>query len=261
MKRLTPLLLSTVLCLLTSLTHAEIKTQTVEYKDGDTTLKGYLAYDDANSAKRPAVLVAPEWWGLTDYPKSRAEQLAKLGYVGFAVDIYGDAKSTHDPKQAGDWMTPYLKDRAKLRSRMQAAYDALKQQPQVDTEKIAAIGYCFGGACALELARSGADLSAVVSFHGNLTADQKAQPGIKPKILVCTAADDSFVPADQVVAFIDEMRDAKADFQINVYANAVHAFTNPKADDYHIPNIAYNAPADHRSFDAMLALFKECWGK
>jgi dienelactone hydrolase len=254
-------ILTSVFCLLTSLASAEIKTQTIEYKDGDVTLKGFLAYDDASTAKRPGVLVAPEWWGETDYPQSRARQLAEHGYVALAVDIYGDGKTTEDPKQAGEWMTPYMQDRGKLRSRMQAAYDTLKKQPQVEGEKIAAIGYCFGGACALELARSGADLSAVVSFHGNLTSDQKASPGLKPKILVCTGADDSFVPAEQVIAFIEEMKAAKADYQINVYSNAVHAFTNPKADEHHIPNIAYNAEADHRSFEAMLALFKECWGK
>ena len=264
MKRLhlfSSFVLVSALLLLTSLASAEIKLVPVDYTEGGTSLQGYLAYDDAVTSPRPGILIAPEWWGLTDYPQARAKQLAELGYVAFAVDMYGKGLTTDDPKQAEAWMTPFLKDRSKARSRMQAAYDTLKKQPQVDGAKIAAIGYCFGGACALELARAGADLSAVVAFHGNLTVDQKAAGELKPKILICTGADDAFVPADQVIAFIEEMKEAKADYQINVYANAVHAFTNPKADEHHIPNIAYNAAADHRSFEAMTALFKECWGK
>ncbi|HUB23805.1 MAG TPA: dienelactone hydrolase family protein [Tepidisphaeraceae bacterium] len=238
--------------------HAEIKTQTIDYQQGGVTLEGYLAYDDSIPGKRPGVLICHEWWGLTDYPKHRAEQLAKLGYVAFALDMYGKGVSTDDPQQAGQLMRPIEADRGLVRARALAGLDVLRSQPQCDPARVAAIGYCFGGMVALELARSGTDLSAVVSFHGALATPHPDQDQpIKAKILVCTGADDAFVPPQQVQGFIDEMRKAGADYQVIIYGGAHHAFTNPDADKFGISNIAYNAAADHRSWAAMLSLFDE----
>jgi len=245
-----------------TLATAAVRTETVTYKQGDTTLKGVIAYDDATTDKRPGVLVFPEWWGMTDYPKHRAEQLAKLGYVAFAADMYGDGKSTDDPKEAGQWAGAVKGDNALLRARAAAALDQLKANPLVDRAKIAAIGYCFGGTVSLELARSGAPLAAVVSFHGDLSTKQPNDAAnIKGKILICTGGDDAFVPPAQITAFEEEMRNAKVDYQVIVYGGAHHAFTNPDADRHGIDNIKYSESADKRSFAAMKALFDEAFGK
>jgi dienelactone hydrolase len=242
-------------------TRADMKTQTISYQEGRTTFQGYLAYDDSITGPRPGVLIFPEWWGLTDYPKHRAEQLAKLGYIAFAVDMYGNGQTTDDAQQAGQLMTPIEQDRSLVRARASAGLDVLRKQPQCDPTKIAAIGYCFGGLVALELARSGADLSAIVSFHGNLTnPNPDRDANIKPKILICTGGDDAFVPPQQVQDFQSEMKKAGADVQVIVYKGAHHAFTNPDADRHGIPNIAYNAEADKRSFQVMIDLFNKCWG-
>jgi dienelactone hydrolase len=246
--------------LMTSTGWAAMKTQTVEYKQGNTTLKGYLAYDDAQAGKRPGVVVYPEWWGLTEYPQWRAQELAKLGYVAFVADMYGEGKTTQDAKQAGAWMTPIKQDRALMRARAQAALEQLKAQPNVDGSKLAAIGYCFGGTTALELARSGAPLLGVVSFHGNLDTPDAASDQIHAKILACTGGADQFVSPKEVEAFKKEMEAAHADWQLITYGGAHHAFTNPKADQFKIPNIAYNAEADHRSWAAMQLFFAEIFG-
>lgn len=238
---------------------AAIKTETVIYKEGQIQAHSFLAYDDSLSGKRPGVLVVPEWWGLNDYARHRAEMLARLGYVAMAVDIYGDGKTTVDPKQAGAW-SGELKagDRGELRARIAAALAKLKGQPRVDPDRTAAIGYCFGGTTVLELARSGADLSGVVSFHGGLDTSKPAQPGqIKAKVLACHGANDPFEPPAQVQAFEDEMRNAGADWELNVYSGAEHGFTNPDADSFHIKGLAYNAEADRRSWQAMRDFFKE----
>ena len=207
------------------------------------------------------MLIFPEWWGVTDYPKHRAEQLAKLGYVAFAADMYGDGKSTDDPKEAGKWAGGVKGDNDLLR-RAAAALDQLKANPLVDGSKIAAIGYCFGGTVGLELARSGAPLAAVVSFHGDLSTKKPDDAAnIKGKVLVCTGGDDAFVPPSQITAFEDEMRNGKVDYQVIVYGGAHHAFTNPDADRHGIDNIKYSESADRRSFAAMKALFDEVFGK
>ncbi|HET6248434.1 MAG TPA: dienelactone hydrolase family protein [Tepidisphaeraceae bacterium] len=242
--------------------NAEVKTETVKYRAGDIEAQSFLAYNAGVSGKRPGVVVVPEWWGLTDYPKNRARQLAELGYVALAADMYGDGKTTDDPKEAGK-LAGALRggDRNELRARVAAALEQLKKNPNVDPTRTAAIGYCFGGTTVLELARSGADVSAVVSFHGDLSIAQPAEAGkIKAKVLVCHGADDGFEPPAQIQAFQDEMRKAKVDWQMNIYANAVHAFTNPDANRHGIPGIAYNKEADHRSFQAMLDLFNETFG-
>jgi dienelactone hydrolase len=243
---------------MTAFAKAEIRMQKVEYKDGDTTCVGYLAYDDATQDLRPGVLVCPEWWGLTEYPKHRADQLAKMGYVAFVADIYGQGKTTDDPKQAGAWHDPFMKDRGMLRQRTMAGLNTLLDQKYVDKTRVAAIGYCFGGTCALELARAGLPLAGVVSFHGDLsrTADEGPDQ-IKSKILICHGGDDPLVSAKVLATFDTEMKEAGADHQINIYSGAVHAFTNPAADSYHINGIAYNEEADKRSWAAMKDFFEE----
>src|SRR5436190_5934240 len=244
----------------TLLARAEIKTQTVEYKDGDTTLKGYLAYDDAAQGKRPGVVVVPEWWGLNDYPKSRAEQLAKLGYVAFAADIYGEGFTTMDPKVAGQ-KAGEAKKADLLARRGELALEQLKKDPHVDPSRIAAIGYCFGGTTVLEMARRGQELVGVVSFHGNLETEHPAQPGaVKAKVLVCTGDADPLVPAEQVQKLEKEMKDAGADAKIIHYPDAKHAFTNPNADKYGMPPIGYNKAADEKSWNDMQQFFKELFG-
>jgi dienelactone hydrolase len=243
-------------------TYGDIKIVPVGYSAGGQALAGWLAYDDSVKEKRPGVVVYPEWWGMTDYPRSRAKQLAELGYVAFAADMYGDGKSTDDPKEAGAWAGAVKGDDKVLVDRAKAAMDLLKKDSRVDGSQIGAIGYCFGGTVALELARSGADFQGLVSFHGGLETDNPAEAGkFKPKVLICTGGLDSFVPAKQVMAFEEEMTNAGADWQVITYGGAHHAFTNPAADSHGIANIAYNASADKRSFEAMTAFFKELFGK
>ena len=249
-------LLLTVLAPLSAL--GVVKTETVEYKNGDQTLRGVVAYDDAVTGKRPGVLVAPEWWGLNDYAKSRARQLAELGYVAFVGDYYGDGKSTEDPKEAGAWVGPVRSDPAKLRALGNAALDQLKARPEVDQTKLAAIGYCFGGTAVLELARAGADLKGVVSFHGGLATTAPAKAGdVKAQVLVAHGLADPMVTQEEVGNFIIEMNDARATYEIDAYGGAVHAFTNPKADSHNIPGIKYDARADTRSWEAMKSFFAE----
>jgi dienelactone hydrolase len=237
---------------------ARVKSDVIRYKQGDTTCIGYLAYDDSLSAKRPAVLIAPEWWGLVEYPKRRADQLAQLGYVAFVADIYGNGVTASTPEDARAHAMSFYSDRARLRARMSAALATLKEQPLVDGKRIAVIGYCFGGAAALELARSGADLAGVVTFHGSLATPTPADArAITGKVLVCTGADDPNVKPEEVAAFENEMRAAHVNYQINVYGGAVHAFTNPAAGNDNAKGMAYNAQADHRSWEAMRQFFDE----
>ena len=247
-----------LLILVSSWSRAAIKTETVEYKQGDTTLKGFLAYDDAVQGKRPAVMVVHEWWGLNDYVKRRATDVAKLGYVAFAPDMFGDGKTTNDPKEAGALAGAIRNDPKTGQARAQAAYDLVKSQPLVDAERIASIGYCFGGAVSLEMARAGMPLVGVVSFHGALQTKNPAQPDkLKAKVLALHGADDPMVPIDEVIAFGEEMKNAKADWQLVVYSNSVHGFTNPEADKRGIPGLAYNESADRRSWEAMKNFFAE----
>ena len=185
--------------------------------------------------------------------------LAQLGYVAMAVDIYGAGKTTADPKQAGEWVEALeTGDRAELRTRIAAALARLKSDPRVDPVKTAAIGYCFGGTTVLELARSGAEVNGVVSFHGHFGTGDPARPGqVKARILACHGAEDPFQSPAQIQAFEEEMRKARADWELNVYGGAKHSFTNPDAGKYHVPALAYNKEADHRSWQAMQDFFKE----
>jgi dienelactone hydrolase len=255
-----PLLIAILLLSCPVIALAGIKSEPVEYKQGDTTFEGVLFYDDADSTPRRAIMVCHEWWGLNDYAKKRAEQLAQSGYVAFAVDVYGKGVQAKTMEEAGKMATALKNDRATLRARINAAFDALKARKEVNPKKIAAIGYCFGGTTALELARSGADIVGVVSFHGALgTPTPDDAKNIKARVLACHGADDPFVPMTEVTAFIDEMKKAKVDYQLNVYGGAVHGFTNVAAGNDPTKGMAYNEPADKRSWAAMMAFFAEAF--
>jgi dienelactone hydrolase len=246
------------LALSTASALAEIITREVAYSHDGTQLMGFLAYDDAVEGPRPGILIIHEWWGQTDYARSRARRLAELGYVAFAVDMYGQGKTVSTPDEARTLAMPFYQDRAMARARITAALDTLREQEQVDDDRIAAIGYCFGGTIALELARSGADVRGVVSFHGGLgTPTPEDARNIKGKVFVATGAVDPMVKAEEREAFVKEMEDAKVDYQMILYGGAVHSFTNPDAGRANIPGVAYQQEADHRSWRHMRGFFDE----
>jgi dienelactone hydrolase len=236
---------------------AAIHTETVEYKQGDTTLEGVLVYDDSLQGKRPGVLVVHQWLGLTAYEKRRAEMLARLGYVAFCADIYGKGVRPHNVQEAGAEAGKFKSDRALLRARVNAGLDVLEKNPLVDTRRVAAIGYCFGGTTVIELARSGADIAGVVSFHGGLDSPTPADgKNIKCKVLALAGADDPFQNPADLTAFESEMRDAKVDWEITFYGGAVHAFTQPDPGFVNA-GAKYNEKADRRSWQAMKDFFAE----
>jgi dienelactone hydrolase len=236
---------------------AEIKTENVEYKQGDATLEGFHAYDDSVQGKRPGVLVVHQWKGLGNYEKERAQMLAKLGYNVFALDIYGKGVRPNNAKDAGALAGKYKSDRNLLRERVKAGLEQLRKSPFTDDKKIAAIGYCFGGTAVLELARSGADIAGVVSFHGGLgTPHPEDAKNIKCKVLVLHGADDPNTNPE-VPGFQNEMRKAKVDWQMVFYGNAVHAFTDWNAGNDNSKGAAYNEKADKRSWEAMKQFFAE----
>src|SRR5262249_46375928 len=231
---------------------AATKVDPIELKQGATTYKGFIAYDDTAKDKRPGILVIHEWWGCNEYAKHRATQLADLGYVAIAVDMYGDGKSTTDAAEAGKLSSAARADAAAFRDRINGWLGVLKARKEVDPGRTAAIGYCFGGSTALELARSGADVKAVVSFHGALGTKSPAAAGqVKAKVLACNGADDTFVSADERAKFQAEMKNAGVDLTWKDYPGAVHSFTNPDADSFKIPGVAYNKAADEQSWKAM----------
>lgn len=230
----------------------EVRTKVVQYQQGDTTLEGFLAWDDAAAGRRPGVLVVHQWMGLTDYEKMRAQQLAGLGYVAFCADIYGKGVRPKSPAEAGPLAGKYKGDRALLRSRVTAGLDVLRTNGNVDPKRIAAIGYCFGGTTVLELARSGADIAGVASFHGGLDApDPTDGKTIKAKVLVLHGADDPFNQAKDIAAFQQEMRAGGVDWQMVYYGGAVHSFTQKEAGNDPSKGAAYNATADRRSWQAL----------
>ena len=240
---------------------AKIQTKEVEYRQGTTVLKGFIAWDDAVAGKRPGVLVVHEWWGLNDHARNQARRLAEAGYVGFALDMYGAGKVTTHPQEAQAFATEATRDPDVVAARFNAALDLLKRDPRVDPARIAAIGYCFGGGVVLGMARSGADLAAVVSFHGSLGTKTPAQSGkVKARVLVLAGGADPFVPAEQVEAFRKEMQAAGARFEVVTYPGAKHGFTNPDAATYGMPQLAYDAAADRESWAAMRKLFHEVFG-
>lgn len=240
-----------------SLASAEVQTKAIEYTDGETVLTGLLAWDDAAEGKRPGVLVVHEWWGLNDYAKGRAEQLAAAGYVAFALDMYGGNKVTTHPEEANAWMTEIASNADHWTQRAQLGLDVLTSQDQVDPERTAAIGYCFGGATVMQMAYAGADLDAVVSFHGSLPAAPESVTSIAPQVLAAHGRDDQFVPPDQVAAFQQGLDRAGATWEMMIFSGTRHAFTNPGAGEYGIDNLAYNEAADKRSWAAMMELFGE----
>ncbi|HKQ32899.1 MAG TPA: dienelactone hydrolase family protein [Thermodesulfobacteriota bacterium] len=249
------------LAFLTSQAFSKVVGETVEYKAGGTVLKGYLAYDDSVKGKRPGVLIVPEWWGLNDYAKKRADMIAGLGYTALAVDMFGEGKSTEHPADAQKFVSEVMNNMAVGEKRFDAALELMKKQPTVNPDEIAAIGYCFGGGVVLYMANVGADLKGAVSFHGALGVAGKPEPGsVKAKILVFTGAADPFVPQEQVDIFKKQMDEANADYEVVVYPGAKHSFTNPEADRLGKENnmpIAYNKDADEKSWAQMQEFLKE----
>ena len=243
----------------------KIKGEPVDYKSGGVTLKGYLAYDENIKGKRPGVLVVHEWWGQNEYARKRARMLAELGYTALAVDMYGEGKTATHPDDAAKFASETMKNFDTAKARFEAAMAFLKKQRTVDRSRIAAIGYCFGGGVVLNMARQGEDLKAVASFHGSLAAVKPAKAGkVKAKIRVYNGEDDKFTPQEAIDAFMQEMHDAKVDFQFINYPGAVHSFTNPEADElgkkFGLP-FAYNAEADKRSWEDMTDFFAEVFKK
>jgi len=236
--------------------HAAIRTEPVEYKQGDTTLRGLIAYDDAAKGKLPGVLIVHEWWGLTDYSKMRAKMLAEQGYVAFALDMFGDGKTTEHPEEAGKWSSEIRQNKKLSLDRFNAAYDLFKKNERVDPVHIAAIGYCFGGSTALTAALSGVDLDGVATFHAGLPTEP-ATGKVTASILVCNGAADQLITADQIATFQKNLTDAGADWEFISYANAKHSFTNPGADKYGMPPLAYNEKADKRSWQTLLGFLAE----
>ncbi len=247
-----------IICLGSSNLYAAIQTETIEYRHGVTLLEGYLAYDDEVKGIRPAILVVHDWLGVGSYVKKRTEELARLGYIAFAIDMYGKGVRPKNSEEAAAQAGIYRKDRLLMRARAYAGLEVLRKHRLTDTRRISAIGYCFGGGTVLELARSGADLAGAVSFHGNLdTPNPEDAKNIKARVLVLHGGDDPFVPPDQVIAFQNEMRKAGVDWQIVIYGNAVHSFTIPDAGSDNSKGAAYNEKADKRSWEAMRQFFIE----
>lgn len=238
---------------------AALHTETVSYRDGDVELKGHLAYDESVEGRRPGVLVVHEWTGLGEHPKTSARGLAELGYVAFAVDMYGGGKVTADTKEAAALSGNIKRHPDLARSRFTAALETLRGHPVCDPRRIAAIGYCFGGTVVLEMARSGLDLAGVVSFHGGLaSAIPQQERRLKASVLACHGADDPHVPEEEVAAFGEEMRGLGADWQLNIYGGAVHSFTNPDADS---ESARYDPEAARRSWEAMKAFLREVFAE
>lgn len=252
--------LLTALLLATSATAAlaEIQTKAVSYDHEEAKLTGHLYWDDAVEGKRPGVLVIHEWWGLNDYAKKRARMLAELGYVAFAADMYGDGKVTDQPPQAKEWMMEITADVEHWRERAALGLSQLGASDLVDGDKLAAIGYCFGGGTVLQMAYAGTEAKGVVSFHGSLpAAPEEAKGKIASKILVQHGYADSFVTPEVVANFQAKLEEAGANWQLDSYGGARHSFTNPDASDYGIDNLAYDAQTNARSWARMQAFFDE----
>ena len=262
MKKLTICSFTLVVLLFSGLAaNAKIVGKEVDYTADGTTLKGYIAYDDAIKGKRPGVLVVHEWWGHNDYARKRARMLAGLGYTALAVDMYGNGKTASHPKEAGEFAGEVRSNMEQATARFKAAKKLLSQHETTDPDKIAAIGYCFGGGIVLEMARRGLDLDAVVSFHGSLPTQNPAQPGkVKARVLVCNGEADPFTKPEQISAFKQEMKNAKVDFEFKSYPNAKHSFTNPDANTFgkkfDLP-LEYNEAADKQSWEDMKAFLKQ----
>ncbi len=240
---------------------AKVVTEHVPYRDGDVALRGYLAYDDARAGRRPAVLVVHEWWGLNDFAKAQAHRLAELGYVAFAVDMYGADKVTADPKQAGQWARALYSDPAKWRQRAKAGFDVVAHHDRVDRDHIAAIGFCFGGSTVQQMAWSGLPLKGVVSFHGGLVPPSTAEARqTRARVLVLHGAADTLVSEDEFNKFRQTLGNTDIDWQLVIYSGARHSFTNPKADDLGMDGVGYDARTAERSWRQMRLFFAELFG-
>ncbi len=255
------MMLVSLFCLAVPAAQAAVQGKEVSYQANGTTLKGYLAYDAAIKGRRPAVLVVHEWWGHNGYARKRADMLAGLGYTALAVDMYGDGKQANHPDEAGKFATEVSKNMPLARARFEAGMQLLRKQKTVDAGRMAAIGYCFGGAVVLNMARMGVDLRGVASFHGSLGTGNPAQPGkVKARIISFTGEDDPMIPADTVAAFRKEMESAGADFKVVTYPGVKHSFTNPDADElgrrFNLP-LAYNAAADQDSWQQATVFMRE----
>jgi dienelactone hydrolase len=234
-----------------------IQVQNIDYRDGDTNCKGLLAFDTQRSGPLPGILISHAWGGREEFFAQKARELARHGYAAFALDMYGNAKLGNSVEENTALMTPFVQDRALLSRRINAALTAMRAQPQIDARRIGAMGYCFGGMCVLDLARSGAEVRGVVSVHGLLAPPGTgAKHKIKSKVLVLHGHDDPLVPVAEVVAFEQEMTEAEVDWQVHVYGGVKHAFTNPHANDVSGPTM-YNDAADRRSGTALLSFFEE----
>ncbi|MET0067026.1 MAG: dienelactone hydrolase family protein [Candidatus Thiodiazotropha sp.] len=251
------LALGVFLTCFTTFVNAEVVGEEVSYRDGDTLMKGYLAFDDAQSGKRPGILVVHEWWGHNDYARSRARQLAEMGYTALAVDMYGDGRQAGHPKDAGRFAGEVKSNMAQAQSRFESAMALLQAHDTVAADEISAIGYCFGGGIVLEMARRGVDLDLVGSFHGSLAPSEPAsQDAVKAELLVFNGAADPFVKPEQISAFKQEMDRAGVTYHFYEYPGAKHAFSNPGADElgekFGLP-LAYQKAADEQSW----AIFSE----
>lgn len=242
--------------LLATFAEAAVQTKVVKYKHGDQECHGYLAWDDSTAGPRPGVLIVHEWWGLNEYAKDRAKKLAELGYAAFCADMYGDGKVVEHPKDAME-MTGKLRNNIDdWRKRAQEALATLKAQPECQPDKVAAIGYCFGGSTCLQLAYSGADVKAVATFHAGLpTPKPEEAKAIKAQILVCNGADDSFIPAEAIKAFRSALDTAKTKYEFVNYPGTVHSFTVPDADKRGNPGMKYQKTADEDSWKKLQDLF------
>jgi dienelactone hydrolase len=243
-------------CALAAAAEAAIQTKELEYRQGDTTLQGFVAWDDAAKGKRPGVLVIHEWWGHNEHARNQARRLAEAGYVGFALDMYGKGKVTTHPEDAKTFMMEATKDGAALKARFKAALAELKKQAQVDKQKIGVVGYCFGGNVALQMALAGEDLDGVATFHAAIPAGGKPKGKVKPRILIQTGGADPMVPPEKVQAFEKELKGAGANVRVVVYPEAKHGFTNPDAGKAGMPALAYDAQADQKSWEEAAKFFK-----
>lgn len=258
MKRISQLLVSAVFLTNSVLSFAAVKTKTVEYKKGKETFEGVLVYPDNAKGKLPGVLMIHNWMGVSEETKKQATRMAELGYAVFAADIYGKGVRPKNAEEAGKLAGTYRNDRNLFRERLQIGLDTLRAQSGVDGNRVVAVGYCFGGTGVIELARSGANIKGVVSFHGGLDSPNPADgKNIKARVLALHGADDPYVKAEDLAAFEQEMRDSNVDWQLYKYGNAVHSFTEVSAGNDNSKGAAYNAAADARSFEAFKDFAKE----
>ena len=240
----------------------KIKGETVTYATDSTTMKGYIAYNENLTGKRPGILVIHEWWGHNDYVRQRADMLAELGYVALAVDMYGDGKQAAHPDDAGKFAGMVMQNMEEATARFNAALELLKSNPNLDKESIAAIGYCFGGSVALSMANSGSDLDAVAAFHSGVALPVMPSDKLKAKVLVCNGADDPFTSPESIETYKKQMDSINADYKYVAYPGAVHAFTSKDADElgkkFNLP-LAYNKEADEKSWQELQILLNNAF--